>query len=241
MKNNSIFKRKKIPYNFIWTKKNPISYITEEYQKFMANLEYVNVDKKIKAILITSTISSEGKTTFLSNVAYLLAQKKYKTLLIDLDLRKPKVHRIYDVPNNKGVTDILAGRIELDSAIRTKREYGFDCITAGEKTSTVTNLIESDKMKKLFLELREKYDYILVDAPPVINVSDSLYISKLTDGVIFVVDQHSTKRNLIKEAVRLLKQNNVNIIGAAITQVDLRKSGYGYGYGYDYSYEIKKW
>jgi protein-tyrosine kinase len=229
-------KKKHIPYNLIWSKEKPISFITEAYQKFLANLEYVNVDKKYKNIQVTSSLSSEGKTTFLSNIAYLLGQKKYKVILLDLDLRKPKVHQIYDVENSKGITDYLADRVSLSDAIKSKKEYSFDIMNSGEKTNTVISLLESKKLKNMILELNKLYDYILIDSPPVINVSDALYISKISDAVLFVIAQNETKRGFVKEAVGLLKQNKVNIIGAILSQVDLSKSNYGYGYGYGYSY-----
>jgi protein-tyrosine kinase len=232
--------KKIIPYDFIWTKEKPISYITESYQKIIANLEYVNVDKKYQVLQICSSVSSEGKTTFLSNLAYLLSKKGKKTILIDLDLRRPKVHKIYDVDNTKGITDILTERVELEDAIKSKKKYGFDSITSGEKTTAIVNLLESNKMKELIQKLRKKYDYILIDSPPVINVSDALYISKLSDSLIFVLSQKETKRGLVKEAINLLKSNNCNILGIVLNQVDIKRTrygyGYGYGYGYDYSY-----
>jgi len=234
--------KKNLPYDYIWSREKPISFTTESYQKILANLEYVNVDKKYKVIQVTSSISSEGKTTFFSNIAYLLAQKKLKTILIDLDLRKPKVHKIYNCPNDKGVTEVLSGRSNLEESIRKNKSYGFDVLTSGERTNAVVNLIQSNKMKDLIKELRKTYDYVLIDSPPVINVSDALYISKFTDGVIFVIAQSKTRRGIIKEAVNLLKRNKVDIIGSAITQVDIKRSryGYGYGYGYGYSYEYEE-
>lgn len=231
--------KKHIPYDYIWTKENPISFITEAYQKFLVNLEYVNVDKKYKIIQVTSAIGSEGKSTFFSNVAFLLGQKKYKTILVDLDLRKPKVHQIYNIPNTEGITDVLTQRITLEKAIKTNNEYGFDVLNSGERNNAVINLIESNRMKELFKKLSEMYDYVLVDSPPIINVSDSLYISKLTDGIVFVISQEDTKRGLVKEAVSLLKQNNVNIIGAVSTQVDLKRKRYGYSYNYSYDYSYQ--
>lgn len=232
--------KKSVPYNFIWTKEKPMSYITESFQKLIANLEYVNVDKDYQVIQTTSSVSSEGKTTFLANLAYLLSKNGKKTIIIDLDLRKPKVHKIYDVDNTKGLTDILAERVELENAIKSNKKNGFDVITSGEKTTAVVNLLESKKMKKIIETLRTKYDFILLDSPPVINVSDAIYISRLSDSTIFVIFQNETSKGLVKEAISLLKQNNCNILGIVVNQVDIKKNrygyGYGYGYGYDYSY-----
>jgi protein-tyrosine kinase len=235
-RNNIFDKNKHIPYDYLWVKENKISHITEEYQKFLANLEYINVDKKFKTIQVTSALTSEGKTTFLANVAYLLAQKKYKTIVVDLDLRKPKIHYMYNVENKNGITDILSGRKSLEEGIKKDKNYGFDILNSGEKTLAITNLIESNKMQELFSKLREMYDYILIDSPPIINVSDPLYISKYSDAMVFIIGSDKTKRKLVKDAVRSLKNNNVNIIGAVITQIDMNKKGYGYSYGYGYGY-----
>jgi protein-tyrosine kinase len=237
-KNKSNRSEKIFPYNYIWTKEKPISYITESYQKIIANLEYVNVDKKYQVLQICSSVSSEGKTTFLANLAYLLSRKGKKTILIDLDLRKPKVHKIYDVDNTKGIAEILTERVQLNDAIKRKKEYGFDVITSGEKTTAILNLLESNKIKELIEKLRKEYDYVLVDSPPIINVADALYISKLSDSIIFIISLNQTKRAIVKEAINLLKQNNCNLLGIVVNQVDIKKTryGYGYGYGYDYSY-----
>lgn len=225
-----------LPYNYIFTKENPISFITEAHQKFLANLEYVNVDGEMKVIQVTSSLSSEGKSTFMANVAYLLGQKGYKVILVDLDLRKPKVHRIIDQANELGITDVLTGRTTFEKAVKHVTSLGFDALVSGEKTTAVINLLESEKMKQLILSLRGIYDYVLIDSPPVINVSDALYIAKISDGAIFVISQNETKRGIVKEAVQILKQANVHVIGAVATQVDMKNAGYGYGYGYGYDY-----
>ena len=117
-KKSTLLRNRNIPYNFIWSKENPLSFITEAYQKFLANFEYVNIDRKLKVIQITSSLSGEGKSTFISNIAYLLGQKNYKTILLDLDLRKPKVHQIVNDKKMPGVTDVLSERVSLEKAIK---------------------------------------------------------------------------------------------------------------------------
>jgi len=237
---NKLFNLKKIPpYNYIWVKENPISYITEGFQKFLANLEYVNVDQKYKVLQVTSSLTGEGKSTFFSNVAYLLSQKGHKVILVDLDLRKPKIHRIYDIENKNGITDILTERSTLENSIKKNKKLGFDVLNSGEKTNAVVNLLESKKMKNLIEKLKTIYDYVLIDSPPVINVSDALYISKLSDAIIFVIAQKQVKKAVIKEAVSLLKLNNINVLGVAMNKVDLKNNRYGYGYGYGYGYEYQ--
>ena len=238
MAKNKSKRNLKLPYNYVYAKENPGNYITEAYQKFIINLEFINLDGKYKVFQVTSSLGAEGKSTFIGNIAFLLAKKGLKVCVIDLDLRKPKIHRIIDVANEKGVSDYLSGKINLTEAI-VKSSLGFDAMVRGENTDAVVNVLTSDKLKALLFTLKEKYDYILVDSPPVILVSDSLYIAKIVDATVFAISQSETSRKVVKEAVDLLKQNQVNIIGVIMLQVNFKNSsyGYGYGYGYGYSYE----
>ncbi|MDY0075608.1 MAG: CpsD/CapB family tyrosine-protein kinase [Acholeplasmataceae bacterium] len=224
-------------YDYLVTKEQPLSYTTESFQKVIINLDYANIDQKIKVIQFTSTLASEGKSTFVSNLSYLLSQKNKKVVLLDMDLRKPKMQRVFNVPNKDGLTDYLAGKISYEKLIKHSADFGFDFIVAGEKTNAVVNVLESSKMKELIVKLREDYDYVLLDAPPVIAVSDALYISKNADGIIFIVAQGVAKKALVKEAIQTLKHNNVHIIGTVLTQVNLKSGAYGYGYDYTYKYE----
>lgn len=224
-------------YDYLVTKEQPLSYTAESFQKVIINLDYANIDGKIKVIQFTSTLASEGKSTFVSNLAYLLGQKNKKVILIDLDLRKPKMHRVFNVANKDGLNDYLSGKIQYEHVIKHSEPFGFDFIVTGEKTTAVVNVLESAKMKELIAKLRENYDYILLDTPPVIAVSDALYVARNADGVIFIVAQGVAKKSLVKEAIQTLKANNVHIIGTVLTQVNLKSGEYGYGYDYSYKYE----
>lgn len=224
-------------YGYIIAKEQPLSYTAESFQKVLINLDYANIDGQHKIIQFTSTLASEGKTTFISNMAYLLGQKNKKVILVDLDLRKPKVHRIFNAPNKDGLTDYLSGKIPFDQLIQTSSDLHMDYIVTGEKTTAVVNVLEAKKLKDLLEQLKSTYDYVLLDTPPVIAVSDALYISKNVDGVIFVVAQNHAKKSLVKEAIMTLKNNHVNIIGIVLTHVDMKSGNYGYGYDYSYTYE----
>jgi capsular exopolysaccharide synthesis family protein len=224
-------------YDYLVTKEQPLSYTSESFQKVIINLDYANIDGKIKVVQFTSTLASEGKSTFVSNLSYLLGQKNKKIILLDLDLRKPKMQRVFNVPNKNGLTDYLSGKISYADLIQHSDTFGFDFIVAGEKTTAVVNVLESLKLKELIEKLREVYDYVLLDTPPVIAVSDALYVAKNADGVIFIVSQGNAKKALVKEAIETLKSNHVHIIGTVLTQVNLKSGAYGYGYDYSYNYE----
>ena len=219
-------------YGYLIAKEAPTSFVTEQLQKMIVNLEYANVDGKFKIIQFTSSMQSEGKTTLISNVSYLLAARGKKVLVVDLDLRRPKVNRIYSVINKDGLTEYLLGKIDKKTLIR-KSEDGIDYIISGEKTSSIIQILESQKLKELFLELKSEYDYILLDTPPVIVVSDALLINRVADGVIFIVAHGLGKKSMVKEAIQSLTRNNVPIIGLCMTQDKVTK---GKKYGYTYKY-----
>ena len=224
-------------YEYLVTKEQPLSYTAESFQKILINLDYANIDKKIKVIEFTSTLASEGKSTFISNLAYLMGQKNLKVIFLDLDLRKPKGHRIFKSANKDGLTDYLSGKVSYEKLIKHSDDFGIDYIVTGEKTTAIVNVLEAQKLADLVSKLREHYDYILLDAPPVIAVSDALYIAKHADGVIFIVAQNVAKKTLVKEAILTLRNSNVHIIGTVLTQVSLKGGQYGYGYDYSYKYE----
>ena len=224
-------------YDYIVTKEQPLSYTTESFQKVLINIDYVNIDGNLKVIQFTSTLASEGKTTFIANLSYLLGQRNKKVIIVDLDLRKSKINRVFNVPNKDGLTDYLSGKTTFESLIKHSDELGVDYIVAGEKTTAVVNVLEAIKLKELLEKLKETYDYVLLDTPPVIAVSDALYIAKRADGVIFIVAQSIAKKGLVRDAIQTLKRNDVKIIGTILTQVDVKRGEYGYGYDYSYKYE----
>ena len=238
-KKNKFFKRERLArHNYIITKEQPFSYVSEAFQKTLVNLEFVNVDGNFKVIHFTSSLAGAGKTTFVANIAYLLGQKNKKVVIVDLDLRKPKVNRIFDDSNIDGVTDYLNGKISYEELLKYSEDLKINYVVAGARTLSVVNVLESNKLKDLIKKLSDEFDYVLIDSPPVIAVSDALYIAKLVDGVVFIVAQNEGKKTIINEAVNILKQNKVNIIGSVFTQVSVKDSdilSYTYGYGYEYN------
>lgn len=227
-----LFKKKRIEdYNYLLAKEQPLSYGTENLQKTILNLEFSNVDNKFKTIQVTSTTQSEGKTTVVSNLAYLLGQRGKKVIVIDLDLRRPKLHHVVRVPNENGLTDYLLGEKKLDEVLETSEQFGFDYLVAGKRITAIANALTSNKLKELFNLLKEKYDYILLDTPPTYLVSDAYYISKIVDGVLYVVGQNIARKREVKEGIHELNKINTPIIGIILSQVKLRNNQHYYYYG----------
>jgi len=247
MRKRKLFqKENNLEYDYLVTYEQPLSFVSESFQKTLVNLEYINVDGNFKVLQFTSTLAGAGKTTFVSNIAHLIGRKGKKVVVVDLDLRKPKINRVFKVANEKGVTDYLSGKIDYQTLVNYSEKLNMHYIVAGEKTTAVINVLEAQKLKDLIDKLRLEFDYVILDSPPTIAVSDALYISRLADGVVFVVAQKETKRAVINEAIETLRKNKVNIIGTVLTQVDVKGSelysymyGYGYGYGYNDSGDDK--
>ncbi len=205
-------------HDYLVTKDKSLSYITESFNKIILNLEAANVDHKYKVIQLTSTLPSEGKSTCVVNLAYMLCKQQKKVLMIDMDIRKPRIHRIFKLSNDHGLTDYLIHDISIEDTIKKIGQGKIDVIVAGKTTSLITNLLISNKIKKLIEEVRERYDYIIIDSPPVISVSDPLYISNFVDGVIFAIAENKAKKPAIREAINALKQQKADLIGVIYTQ-----------------------
>lgn len=201
----------------------------EAFQKLQMNLDFASIDDKINVIGVTSALQGDGKSTTCVNLANTYALRGKKVILVDLDLRRPTVHRYFGIENNAGLTDYCAGKIEKSNLIK-KTESGLDVIVSGEKTPFPTKVLESEKLAALLKELKAEYDYVIVDTPPVIVVADAVLISKVVDGFLNVVVCGKTRKGDLKETLRIMKQNSINIIGVILTQTKIKSHGYYYYY-----------
>lgn len=205
--------------------------VIEAFEKLQVNISLASVDQKIQVIQLTSSLQDEGKTTAAVNLAYSYARKDKKVIVVDLDIRRPKVHRNFKQPNENGIVDYAAGKIKIDQLIR-HTDYNVDIILTGSKTPYPVKILESEKLADLIAYLRERYEYIILDTPPVTSVVDPIIISKLSDGVLFVVEADRTKKSIIKESIQQLENVNVNLIGLVLQSVKDRYSKYSYKYYY---------
>ena len=178
------------PHYRIITVEQPLSIAAESYRRIKTALEFANVDAHIQVLQVCSSMQGEGKSVTVLNIAATYAEDEKKVIVVDLDFRRPKLHRSFRVENKNGITDVLAGHISLKEAIK-HGENGIDCLNRGTKAPYPTALLGSDNMAKLFQELRKEYEYIIVDCPPILAVSDAAIVSKLCDGCLFVYDEYN--------------------------------------------------
>ncbi len=183
-------------------------------------------------VQITSSLPSEGKTSFAVSLATSLAVDGYKTLLIDLDLRHPSVGREIDLGNATCLVEYLQGEQSIEHVMMREQEAGFHVLGVRSPTEHPGRLIESTRLRKLFEALRQIYDYIIVDSTPALGLSDSKTTIALVDVALFIVHWDKTPFDSAADAVRELRQCKANLAGAVVTQVDLaRHARYGYGGG----------
>lgn len=211
---------------------DPRNAVSEQYRKIHANLGLMEVDDATQSIVVSSVNPSEGKTTVAINLATLYAQNEVKTVLIDLDLRKPRLHRGFDVINEKGISDIIVHKLSLDD-VAIPVSKNLDLITSGTKVAYPADIIQTKALKTLFDTLKTKYQKIIIDTPPFAAVADARLIAQFIDGVVLVFEANKTNINQIKDTVKELRENRINILGSVLTKVKQKDADYYYSYYYE--------
>lgn len=218
--------------------KNPKSSLSEAMRAIRTNIEFVasqdNKGKK-RIISITSTVAGEGKTFVAINLSAILAMSKQRVVLLDLDMRKPKLHLAFDLANDKGMSSILSGKCQWKEAIYHTPLEDIDVIPAGPPPPNPAELLMRPVFDQLLRELHEEYDIIFIDCPPVGLVTDGIIVMQKADLPIYVVRSEYSKRIYLKNVNKLVRANGFKSLGIVLNGLDkLKTYGYGYGYGYDY-------
>jgi capsular exopolysaccharide synthesis family protein len=214
--------------------KKPLSVYAESIRSVRAAIHFSNVDKPPKVVMITSSFPGEGKTVFSVSFARILAKSGSKVLLIDADMRRPRVHSILSLDRSKpDLAKVLAHDAPLEKAIQ-KDVSGADVIIAHTRPPNPQDLVGSHQMEKLLTSVREKYDLVIVDTPPVIAINDAALVGRMADATVYIVRWASTPREVVGEGLKQLAKFNIKLAGVVLTQVDLQnQKRYGYDdYGY---------
>lgn len=192
----------------------------------------------IKTITVTSSVLNEGKSSVAFNLARSMAENGKKILLVDCDLRKSVIVGKYHMEGvNKGFSHYLTGQATEEEIIYATEEEGFYLTIAGPLSPDPTTLLNSELFDRFMKKMRERFDYVIVDAPPLGLVIDAVIIGQHTDGTFIVIEQGVIKRKIIQDVIRQLKKGDIRILGAVLNKVDDRTGAYGnYNYGYGYGY-----
>jgi capsular exopolysaccharide synthesis family protein len=211
----------------------------EAYRSLRTSVQFMGLDAPIRMIQITSPSPFEGKTTTVANLGVAIASTGTRVAIVDLDLRRPRLHEVFDLDNDKGFTTVLLGRVGLDEALQPISGLPVTglatVLPAGPVPPNPSELLSSPRVQKLLDELKERVDLILVDSPPVLPVTDALLVSRCADALLLVTSAGFTSRHAVQRAVELLQQVGAPLRGIVLNGAGDRDS-YGYGYGGRYGY-----
>jgi capsular exopolysaccharide synthesis family protein len=212
----------------------PLSGIAEAARAIRTNVLFMNPDKPYKRILVTSSVPGEGKTTVACSMAVAMAQSGQRVVMIDCDLRRPRLHRIYDRVGDAGVTNVLIGQATVDEVAKPSIVPNLWTIPAGPIPPNPADILHSEAFKRFIDELSAKFDRVIIDSPPLVAVTDAAIISTSIDGTLFVTRAFKTSRALARQGLRSLWDVDSRVIGAVLNAVDLRKHEYSYYKQYYY-------
>lgn len=213
--------------------KNRKSLSIEAYRSLRTSIQYSGIDTELKVLVVTSSIPGEGKSTVASNLAKSFSEMDKQVLLIDADLRKPTIHKKLNLSNQVGLSDLIVQKLNPTEVIQ-KVDEQFHVLTAGKIPPNPAELVGSEKMSQLLSYLKETYDYIIIDTPPVLSVTDPQLLALKADGTLMVIREGKARQKLILNAYKELKKLNVNVIGSILNDCDQKMGGYSQYY---YQYE----
>jgi receptor protein-tyrosine kinase len=213
------------------------SAIAESFRRLRTNLQFLAVDNPPRVILVTSSVSSEGKSTTSLNIALALAEADNKVVLVDGDLRRPALNKYLNALGSVGFSSVLSGGATLSEVLQETGFANLTFLAAGTTPPNPSELLGSLAAQKVLSELREQFDYVIVDSAPLLAVTDSAILATKTDGALLVCRLGQTKREQLGHAVGSLEDVGATLLGAIFTMAPTRgASGYGYSYGYSYQY-----
>ena len=197
----------------------------EAYRSLRTSIQYSGIDTELQSLVVTSSIPSEGKSTVAANLARSFSEMDKKVLLIDADLRKPTIHKKLQLSNQVGLSDLIVQKLNPTEVIQ-KVDNQFHVLTAGKIPPNPAELVGSEKMSQLLSYLKETYDYIVIDTPPVLSVTDPQLLALKADGTLLVVRAEKTKQKVVQTAFKELKKLNVNVIGSILNDCGQTMGGY---------------
>ncbi|MCA1031095.1 polysaccharide biosynthesis tyrosine autokinase [Bacillus timonensis] len=197
------------------SRSDPRSPAVEAFRSIRTNLQFKGANQELKTILFTSSISGEGKTVTSGNLAITMALDNRRTLLIDADLRKPNGHYLFNSPNRKGLTSYLTNNLPLKEVVKRTDIPNLAFLPSGPVPPNPAELLSSKKMNELLTEIKQHFDFIIIDSPPLV-VTDAVILSTKVDGCIFVVNSEETKRNSAQKSIKKLSQVEANVVGVVL-------------------------
>ena len=211
---------------------SPKSPIAEAYRTLRTNIHFSGLDSPYRTIMVTSAGPDEGKSTTLANLAVAMAQAGSRVLLVDCDLRKPVQHKIFELLNQKGLTNVLVEQLKVNEAIQATRINNLSLLSSGPIPPNPSELLGSQRMNELVKFLADEFDIILFDSPPAVAVTDAALLSAQVDGVILVLRAGVARIEMAKQVKELIEKANGKIIGTVLYGINFSGEDYHYYYYY---------
>jgi len=211
--------------------------LAESFRTLRANLLFSSVDRPRRLIAFSSPLPEDGKSTCAANLAVALSQMGKKVLLVDADLRKSALYRVFHLDRSPGLSQVLAEndwQTTLGKAIRRTETQGLYLLPSGERPPNPNEMLASEKMGQLIDLLSKRFDYLLFDTPPLLQISDAVVLSQRLDGLVLVVRSGKTSKESLKDAVELTSNAQTDIIGVVLNDIDFRRERYYYAHQYKY-------
>ena len=215
---------------------SPKSIVSEAFRALRTNLQFMHSTDKTIVISITSTVGNEGKTTVASNLAAIISLTQKKTIVLNLDMRKPTLHTLFNLPNNNGMSTLLANKTNLKETIQQTSYENLDIISSGPIPPNPSELIGSDTMTTILTQLKKLYDVIIIDTPPVGLVADALTLMKESDVSLYILRSEYSKKAYLADIQKMLTSHDIKKTYLILNGIKANKKGSGYGYGGGYGY-----
>jgi len=212
------------------------SAMSEAYTSARANLSFSTNHGFPRVLAVTSSRPAEGKTTTSYALALAVARSGRSVVLVDADMRSPSIHHLFDMNNDRGLSNYLVGEPDVDGLIHPSATGGMAVITSGPHPPSAPELLSGDRLASLIAELCQRFDHVVFDAPPVMGLADAPLMGSRVEGVVFVLEAGGTHRNTATVAVNRLRAANAQVVGAVLTKFDTKRAHFGYGYEYNYGY-----
>ncbi len=231
-----------IPQNVGYLKDDPTAAYAEAYRVLRTNILFARKSETMNTITVASGGAAEGKSTTILNLATVFAQNDNRVLLVDSDLRRPSLHRILGVSNAEGLTSYLLKQKTLEEVILVSPIKGMDFLPSGKLASTSMGIINSTRMKEFYEEVRQRYDYVFFDSPPIMGVSDASVLASLVDMVVLVVQHRKYPQTMTLRAKQTVEKVGGNLLGIVLNNISINQDSYYYYYsGYYYDYYSKSY
>jgi protein-tyrosine kinase len=208
----------------------PKSAAAEAYRTLRTNIEFAALDEPRRSLVVTSASSGEGKTTTVANFGIVAAQAGSRVCLVDSDLRRPALHRLFDLQNDRGLTTAVVEGVPFAQAAQQTRVPNLSVLTSGPIPPNPAELVGSRRMGELLRGVASDFDLVLCDTPPVISVADGVAMAAQADGVIVVVKVGTVPHDVVRRAIDQIDAVQGRVVGVLLNNVDLRRDGYGYTY-----------